>query len=333
MINAAIIGMGSIGNIHARAYRDSKDVNLTGVCDIIRGRAEKAAWDYGVPWYSDAAEMLKELKPDLVSVTTGGFEYASDHYKPTIQALEAGCAVLGEKPISNNIEKAREMVNFAAEKNLCYAINLNHRFTPACLEAKKWQDEGRVGDVLFCNMSLWIGKFGEFGSPYFHLKALNPHSVDIMRYFCGEVKEVQCFAVKAPGRSIWSSASVNMLFESGAVGHLTSSYDIARSHNVEKCEVAGTRGRIAVDDMWLKSTLYPADSMVQTVYQNPVFGGYTCFEDTFKARIDSFVNEIKENKAPKHIDGSGADGLAASRVIHAAILSLEEKRVVGINEI
>ena len=46
-------------------------------------------------------------------------------------------------------------------------------------------------------------------SPYFHLKALNPHSVDMMRHFCGDIARVQCFAMKAPGRSMWSTASFN----------------------------------------------------------------------------------------------------------------------------
>lgn len=133
------------------------------------------------------------------------------------------------------------MVDTAKEKGLCLGVNLNHRFTPAARQAKKWQEEGRIGDLLFCNMALWIGKPQDFESPYYHLKALNPHSVDIMRYFCGDIDEVHCYAMKAPGRSIWSTASVNIKFANGAVGHLTSSYDIARGHPMERCEVAGVK--------------------------------------------------------------------------------------------
>ena len=54
--------------------------------------------------------MLRQLAPDLCSVATGGYEYGSDHYEPTLQALEAGCHVLCEKPICNEIAKAEEMV-------------------------------------------------------------------------------------------------------------------------------------------------------------------------------------------------------------------------------
>ncbi len=153
-------------------------------------------------------------------MATGGDEYGSDHYRPTLQALEAGCHVLGEKPISNEIEEAEEMVAKARAKGVCYGINLNHRFTPAAQLAKRWQNEGRLGHLLFVNMSMWIMNPRE-SSPYFQIKALHPHTVDVMRYFCGDVEAVQCFAIKAPGRKIWSTAHFNMRFKNGVVGTLT----------------------------------------------------------------------------------------------------------------
>ena len=58
--------------------------------------------------------------------------------------------------------------------------------------------DGRIGELLFCNMALWIGKFMPLDSPYYHLKALNPHSVNMMmQHYCGPIEEVSCFAYKA----------------------------------------------------------------------------------------------------------------------------------------
>ncbi|MDR2687041.1 MAG: Gfo/Idh/MocA family oxidoreductase [Oscillospiraceae bacterium] len=333
MLNVCVVGLGPIGSLHCRCYSKIEGVHLAAVCDRIPERAQKAGETFGVPWYLDAQEMLEKHRPGLCSVATGGYEYSSDHFEPTIQALLAGANVLVEKPICNDMDKARVMVKTARERGLRLAVDLNHRFTPAALLAKRWQEEGRLGDLLFCNMALWIGKPGEFESPWFHLKALNPHSVDIMRYFMGDVAQVHCFAMKAPGRGIWSTASVNMRFENGAVGHLTSSYDLARGHPMERCEVAGTKGRFVLDDMWREAVLYPADDLTKQVYSNPVFGGYGTFDDTFQARIQSFVDEIVAGAPPEGIDGSGRQGLEASRVIHAAIRSLEEGRPVDVAEI
>jgi len=331
MLRVCVIGLGPIGNLHADIYAADDLAELVGVCDIIPERAEAAGKRLGVPWFESAEKMLAELSPDVCSVATGGYEYGSDHYEPTIQALEAGCHVLCEKPICNEIDPAEEMVALAKKKGLCFGIDFNHRFTPPAKLAKKWLDEGRLGNLLFANMALWIGKPQDPESPYFHLKALNPHSVDMLRYFCGDIASVQCFAMKAPGRKIWSTASFNFKFKSGQVGHLTSSYDIARGHPMERCEVAGVKGRFVLEDMWRHVTLYPAGDPVTQVYNNPVFGGYRDFDDTFRNRIHCFLQEVTDGVAPEDIDGSGADGLAAQKVIAAGIESLNTGKIVDVN--
>jgi len=327
MLRVCVIGMGPIGNRHAELYKADPLAELVGVCDILKDRADTAAARLDVPAFYDAQKMLDALQPDVCSITTGGYEYSSDHYKPTIQALEAGCHVLGEKPISNEISKAEEMVAKAKQKGLCYGINLNHRFTPAARLAKKWQNEGRLGHLLFINMSMWIMNPTE-SSPYFQIKALHPHTVDIMRHFCGDVEAVQCFATKAPGRKIWSTAHFGMRFKNGVVGGLTGSYDIERGHPMERCEVAGTAGRFVIEDMYREATLYPAGDLEKTVYTNPVFGGFRGFEDTFQDRIHRFLEQVSAGTSPEEIDGSGADGLAAQKVLQSAIESLENGTIV-----
>jgi predicted dehydrogenase len=328
-LRVAVIGMGPIGNLHSRVYAASPLAQVVGVCDIQKDRADAAASRLGVPAFYDAAKMLEALKPDVVSVTTCGLEYGGDHFEPTMLALDAGCHVLGEKPISNEIAKAQQMVAKAREKGVCYGINLNHRFTDAARLARKWVDDGRIGHLLLCNMSMWIKNPAET-SPYHHIKALHPHTVDVMRYFCGNVEAVQCFATRAPGRNIWSTAHFSLKFKNGVVGGLSGSYDIQRGHPMERCEVAGTGGRFVLEDMWREVTLYPAGNLEKTVYTNPVFGGHRDFEDTFRNRINAFLEQVSAGVAPDQIDGSGADGLAAQKVLAAAIESLENGTVVNV---
>jgi predicted dehydrogenase len=330
MKRVCVIGLGPIGNLHSDVYADDDLAELVGVCDIDEVRANAAAERLGVPAFYNAQTMLRELAPDICSVATGGYEYGSDHYEATMVALEAGCHVLCEKPISNEITHAEEMVTRAREKGLCFGVDLNHRFTPAARLARKWVDEGRLGYLLFINMSMWIMNPNE-SSPYFQIKALHPHTVDVMRYFCGDVEAVQCFATKAPGRKIWSTAQFNMRFKNGVVGSLTGSYDIERGHPMERCEVAGTGGRFVLEDMWKELTLYPAGNLGKTVYTNPAFGGgFRDFNDTFTDRIHTFVQQVTDGVAPEDIDGSGEEGLAAQKVLAAAIESLENETVVHI---
>ena len=328
-LRVCVIGLGPIGQLHSRIYREEPLTELVGVCDLQRDRAEAAGKAFNVPHFLNAAEMLAALKPDICSVATGGFEYGSDHAAPTLQALDAGCHVLCEKPISNEIADAESMVERARQRGLCLGVNLNHRFTPAAVLAKQWLTEGRLGHLLFINMSMWIKNPAE-SSPWFHLKALHPHTIDVMRYFCGDIEAVHCFATKAPGRSIWSTAQFNLRFTNGVVGSLTGSYDIERGHPMERCEVGGTGGRFVLEDMFREVTLYPAGSLEKTVYTNPVFGGMREFADTFRNRIHRFVEQVSQGVPPDQIDGSGADGLAAQKVIAAAIESVKTESVVRV---
>ena len=237
--------------------------------------------------------------------------------------------MLCEKPISNEIGPAQEMVDLARERGLCFGVDLNHRFTPAARLAKKWVEGGRIGTQLFMNMSMWIQNSRE-SSEWFQIKALHPHTVDVMRYFGGDIEAVHCFALKAPGRSIYSTAQFNMRFASGCLGHLTGSYDIERGHPMERCELAGTKGRFVLEDMFRELTLYPAGDLEKTVYSNPIFGGMRDFEDTFRQRLGSFVDQLNEGAAAAQIDGSGEDGLKAQKVLAAAIKSVQTGETVEV---
>ena len=331
MQRVGVVGLGPIGNRHANIYAAMANAVLVGVCDLDRERADAAAAQLGVRAFYSVQAMLDGAELDMVSVATGGEEYGSDHYQPTVEALESGLHVLCEKPISNEIGPANEMVALAREKGLCFGVDLNHRFTPAARLAKQWMEDGRVGHLLFMNMSMWIQNPRE-SSPWFQIKALHPHTVDIMRYYCGDIEAVQCFAVKAPGRSIYSTAQFNMRFKNGCLGHLTGSYDIERGHPMERCEVAGLKGRFVIDDMYREATLYPAGDMEKRVFSNPVFGGMRDFEDTFTNRLGRFVEQLEEGAKPEDIDGSGYDGLQAQKVLAAAIESVKKEKIVYIEE-
>jgi UDP-N-acetylglucosamine 3-dehydrogenase len=240
-----------------------------------------------------------------------------------MQCLRAGKHVLVEKPISNNIEHAREMVRFAKERGLLLGVNLNHRCTPVAERAKQLLDDGSVGDVLFVNMSLWINNPNET-SPWFHMRALHPHSIDVMRYFGGPIAKVQAFMHKGPGRTIWSNASVNVQFASGAVGHLTGSYDASNMHPIERCEVAGSKGRFVIENVYERLEFFPRTSLEKLVIDNPIMGGMGGFDATFRNRIGKFVEQVQKGGP---LEASGDDGLAAQEVIEAAIRSWENGTV------
>jgi len=327
-LKIGIVGLGGIGNTHARVYQEMEQVKIVAVCDIIKERADKAAQAYGAKAFYSVQEMLASgIEIDACSMCTAGVENGGDHYKPTMELLAGGLPVLGEKPISNNLQHAEEMVALASKKNLRYAIDLNHRFTPAAMRAREWVSAGRLGQLHIINMRMWINNPNET-SPWFHLRALHPHSIDVMRYFCGDVKSVHAFLAKGKGRNIWSNAQVGMLFENGIVGNLTGSYDAGGSFGLEICDVAGSEGRFLIEDACERLFFFDRRSIQVERYD--FLGGMRSFGDTFKSRISCWVDQLIKKVPPEQIEASGADALKAQRIIEGAIRSFETHSVVDL---
>ena len=326
-LRIGVVGMGGIGNRHAECYTNNKHTHVVAVCDIIKERADAAAQRWKAePFYSVKGMLKSGIKLDACSMTTAGKENGGDHYTPTMELLGAGLPVLGEKPISNEIPKARRMVALAKKKRLPYGINLNHRFTPAARHAKGWLDTGRLGDLNIINMTMWINNPNE-SSPHFHMRALHPHSIDVMRYFCGDVAKVQAFFKKGRGRKIWSNVQVNMQFKNGIVGHLTGSYDAGGSYGLETCELVGSEARVIINEACEVLTLYPRRS--NQVERFDHLGGMQSFGDTFPSRIGAWVDDLRKKVAPSKVDGKGEDALKAQLVIEAAIKSWDTGKVVS----
>ena len=331
-IRTAVIGAGNIGKTHSRVYKANPLAELVAICDMDRARADAAAQEFGIKAYYDVEELLRSEKPQMVSVATAGTENGSHHYQPTMQVLAAGVHVLVEKPISNDLSQAKEMVAEAKKRGVCMAVDLNHRFTPATKLAKEKITSGELGQVLFVNMNLWIANRKD-DPPYFHLRALHSHSVDVMRHMAGDVEQVQAFFTQGPGRSSWSNASINMRFTSGALGHLTGSYDMhgPDRHSIERTEVGGTKGRVVIDNSTVDFYWFPHASKESVHVHNA--GGMVSFSETFGTRLGRWLEQLSEGAKPDDIEGSGEEGLKALAVQEAAIKSHETGTVVDVLEL
>ncbi len=328
MLNIGIVGLGGIGNNHARCYTENKYTKLVAVCDIDAERADAAAQRWGARAFYSVRDILKsDLRIDACSVTTAGVENGGDHYKPTMELLAAGMPVLGEKPISNDVAQARRMVNRAKKNKVPYGVNLNHRFTPSAVQAREWLEKGRLGELNIINMTMWINNPNE-SSPWFHIRALHPHSLDVMRYFGGEVDQVQAFFKKGKGRKIWSNVQANLLFANGVIGHLTGSYDAGGSYGLETCELVGSEGRVIINEACEKLTFYPRFSNQIESFDH--LGGMQAFPDTFPSRIGAWIDDLRKKTAPDKVDAKAEDALKVQLVIESIIKSWETGQVVKV---
>jgi len=196
-------------------------------------------------------------------------------------------------------------------------------------------DAGRLGEINMIDMTMWISNPNET-SPHFHMRALHPHSLDVMRYFArSEVTKVHAFFKKGKGRQIWSNVQVNLLYENGIIGHLRGSYDgnfgKAGTYGLETLEVVGSDGRFILQDACEHLTYYPRfDTNIETY---DYLGGMKHFSETFDSRIGRWVEQNIAGDRPEDVEASGADALRVQMVIEAAIESWETGTVVDVDAV
>lgn len=334
-LKVGVVGMGGIGNQHADCHSKDELAQLVAVCDVVREKADAAAAKHGVKAYYSLEDMLANEELDVVDVTTGGYENGSWHFEPTMEALDAGKAVLCEKPLSNDIEEAREMVRFAAENRLYLGCNLNHYFTEPAEKAKGLMNEDKIGETIYLLFKMGFdgGEGGynfnpspRFNQPYAHMKAFLTHPFSVMRYLCGDIKDVQTFSTKPgfrknKGDLLLSVNSVHVRFANDTVGYLLSHrgdcvWGLGGWWSVE---VAGSKGTFCIENCVEKLTYWPAPGVAPEVTNT----GITDFGQTFPNRIHAFLEDVT-NKVPfEHIRASGRDALATLEYIFAAIESYE----------
>ena len=120
----------------------------------------------------------------------------------------------------------------------------------------------------------------------------------------------------------------NLLFESGAIGHLTGSYDAGGSYGLETLELVGSEGRVVINEACERLALYPRFSKEVEVYEH--LGGMIGFGDTFPSRIGAWIDDVRKKPPPSKVNAKAEDALKVQLVIESIIKSWETGKVVAV---
>jgi predicted dehydrogenase len=124
-IKTAVIGVGHLGQAHARVYDSLEQSELVAVCDINENQGRAIAERHATRYVRDYRELLGQV--EAVSIATPTI----NHHEIALAFLEAGVHVLVEKPIARTLEEADEMIGVAESKNLILQVGHIERFNPA----------------------------------------------------------------------------------------------------------------------------------------------------------------------------------------------------------
>ena len=122
-----VVGVGHLGQHHARVYTELLDARLVGVADSDIDRARSIGEHLGVPAYASLEELIDRQSPDAVSIVVP----TSLHFEVARKAMEAGIHVLIEKPVTTRPEEAEELLRLAARRDLVLQVGHIERFNSA----------------------------------------------------------------------------------------------------------------------------------------------------------------------------------------------------------
>jgi predicted dehydrogenase len=185
-MKALLVGAGGMGQAWGKNLADCEGVELAGWVDIRPDAARQAADKLGLTQTYTGVDLdraLREVRPDFVVDVT----IPEAHRDVTVAALAAGVPVLGEKPLADTMEHAREMVAASERAGKLYMVSQSRRYDPR-LHAFRRLIVDRVGHLGILNSDFYIGAhFGGFRDEMASVLLLDMaiHTLDAARFLCG----------------------------------------------------------------------------------------------------------------------------------------------------
>ncbi|MBS3808634.1 MAG: Gfo/Idh/MocA family oxidoreductase [Desulfobacterales bacterium] len=232
-IRAAVVGVGYLGKFHAEKYANLEGVDLVGVVDTNRDRAAEVAKRVGTEAFADYRQLFG--KADAVSIAVP----TPLHYEVARAFLEQGVDVLIEKPITQTVAEADELIELASQKGRIIQVGHLERFNPAVSAVK---DIVRNPLFIECNrLSLYQPR----GTDVSVIHDLMIHDIDLILNF---VKSgiSYCHALGAPVvTGMVDIANAHIEFENGAAANVTASR--ISNKNERKIRIFQQDGYLSID--------------------------------------------------------------------------------------
>ncbi len=211
MLKVGVLGAGHLGKIHLRLLNESPKYNLIGFYDPDDINGKKVAAESGYPFFDNINELIDSV--DVVDIVTPTLS----HYDCAKKAMENGKHVFIEKPITNTLEEAEDLLVLEKENNVKGQVGHVERFNPAFLSVKE-----KIQDPMFIE-SHRLAEFNPRGTDVPVVLDLMIHDIDaILSVVNSEVKQINASGVSVISNSP-DIANARIEFENGCVANLTAS--------------------------------------------------------------------------------------------------------------
>jgi predicted dehydrogenase len=211
MLKVGVLGVGHLGKIHLKCIQMSEELELIGFYDPDDGNAKEAVETYEAKRFEVLDDLIQLVDiVDIVAPTTVHFELAK-------RALQLGKHVFIEKPVTNTIEEAEELLSLSKANGLKVQVGHVERFNPAFLALK-----GRNLEPMFIEARR-LAPFNPRGTDVSVVLDLMIHDLDIvLNMVKSNVKTIQASGISIVSET-FDICNVRIDFENGCVANLTAS--------------------------------------------------------------------------------------------------------------
>jgi predicted dehydrogenase len=350
-VKLGVVGLGNMGSGHLNYLRSMATVELVGVCDIVKEKADKCATECNCKAYYTSAELLERSGLEAILIAVPHY----DHTQISIDAFNKGIHVLCEKPLAVHVNDAQKMID-AYEKakelnpHIVFGIMFMERTYPHYMKIKDIIvscELGKLTRVTWINTAWfrsqayydsgdwrasWAGEGGGI------LTNQCPHNLDMYQWLFGVPKSISGHAHLGKYHDIEVEDEVTAYFEhdNGMIGHFITT--TAETPGTNRLEVIGENGKLVYENgklifyrnrmsmfKFLKETKESFGNVESWYTEIPIFGTQN---DPHKAVTEKFIDAIINGGG--ELVGHGSEGIKSVAIANAIMLSSFTKKIVEI---
>jgi len=330
-IGLAVIGSGRVAHTHLTAINDLKDkAELIATIDIVEEVAKESALKFKAKrYYTSLDDALNDKEINAVVICLPHYL----HKDACIKAAKMGKNILIEKPLTNTVAEAKEVIETASHNDIKLMVGQSQRFHTAAMESKKLFNSGKIGDIIDISVSLlgyvdkpptlwWTSKEKTGG---LLIPLWGSHIIDYVLWLTGRFPS-RVYAETLSFNPVWEGEDeVNIVlgFDENMITNIVMSYNAHTSQSAGEGfilptpkynrYIIGTKGTLHLTDY---TELFLNEEIIVSGEQKP---------SIFYLQMEEFLNSILEDREPCI---SGKDGFKVMQVMEACRTSAEKHEII-----
>jgi len=345
-LNIGIVGFGLVGKRHASALEKTNGLLLKDVIEHDPTSLQSSEKELKFITHNDLDEYLNSNKPDGLIIATPTVL----HIDQAMKCIEKKIPLLIEKPISVHAKDAITLIKRSKELDVPLLFGQHRRHNQIIKTTKKILDEGVLGEIRSIQATCWFYKPDHYfdAAPWRKLKGAGPiyvnliHDVDLLRYFCGEVKTVYANAIPSTrGYDNEDVASAVLTFKNDIIANVSVSDSISSPWSWETTSnehpvypntnnscylIGGAEGSLSLPDLKLWKHEKKPDWWTPLITEKYDFQNI----DPLITQLENFRDVILGKTEPLV---SGLEGVRSLQVIEAIQSSIASKSPIDISNL